>query len=116
MTMFFDTAHGAHRDVLRMWRDNGLYGFVLVTLMVINLAHGPEDTDMRYEQVKASSAHLFSTAAGVARALPGGLVGLGSLVVRPGAAGGELDGGGGHLAVVARVLCVPQKRRPLQFE
>lgn len=51
----WDPSHGACRDVDQAFRSAGLGGFVLLSLCVHNLAHGPEkDEGMRYGQLRDS--------------------------------------------------------------
>lgn len=59
LSVYWDPSHGAHRDVLKMWRDTNQYSYLLMALLAINLAHGPEDTDMRYTQVKSAMSSCF---------------------------------------------------------
>lgn len=59
VTCMWDPCHGAHRDVMKMWRDAGLFSFVLLALMAMNLPHGPDETDMRFMQVRQAMKECF---------------------------------------------------------
>lgn len=56
----WDVSHGSWRDVLRMVKACGHYSFLLLTLVTVNLNHGPDSTDTRYWQLRQSMEHHFS--------------------------------------------------------
>ena len=42
-------------------RDSGLYNWLLLAMITMNLPHGPDSTDMRFMQVKDAMVHCFQT-------------------------------------------------------
>lgn len=56
---FWDPAHGSWRDILQSIKDSGLYNFTLMTMVAINLPHGPEETDLRYRQLREVTGQFF---------------------------------------------------------
>ena len=53
----WDWGHGSSRSVLQCFRRCGKCSFVLLVMCVINLVHGPDGTDSRYEQIISSMRH-----------------------------------------------------------
>jgi hypothetical protein len=53
----WDWGHGSSRSVLQCFRKCGKFSFVLLVMCVINLVHGPDGTDTRYEQIISSMRH-----------------------------------------------------------
>jgi hypothetical protein len=60
-SVFWDFDHGCRKDCLAMWRAVDLMDFVLLTLMVLNIAHGPDNSGMRDEQCRGIMEDFFST-------------------------------------------------------
>lgn len=60
MTAYWDPAHGSWRDILRMVKSCGHYSFMLLTMVTVNLPHGPESSDMRFQQLKEAMSHHFA--------------------------------------------------------
>lgn len=61
MTPVWDPAHGAWRDTLGCLRDLGYFPWVLLLMIVINLPHGPDSTDTRFNQMRAATGHIMAT-------------------------------------------------------
>ena len=59
-SLFWDFVHGTWRDVTRMLSRMNWNAFMLVGMCVMNLAHGPDDTDTRWHQMSNSMAHHFN--------------------------------------------------------
>lgn len=59
---YWDPAHGSWRDTLRMIKSCGHCSFMLLCMVTINLPHGPEQTDLRFQQLQESMRHHFKFA------------------------------------------------------
>lgn len=57
----YDPSHGLWRDILAAIRECGMFQWVLIAMVCINLAHGPEGTDLRYTQLRDSMSHCLRT-------------------------------------------------------
>ena len=61
-TEWWDESHGNQNDFLGNVTKYGLKPFVLLTMCLFNLPHGPEkDKDMRFHQLKATEQMIFDT-------------------------------------------------------
>lgn len=54
VTVFFDVSHGANRDFWCAVSENSMKGFLLCVMVVLNLPHGPDDSYLRYNQIRDS--------------------------------------------------------------
>ena len=52
ITPFYDPSHGVNRDFWLSVTEMGLKPFMLLAMIVINLPHGPDESDTRYNQLK----------------------------------------------------------------
>ena len=50
-SLWWDNSHDAYRGVLEAIKKSGLYCLVVLLMVVINLDHGPDGTNMRYNQM-----------------------------------------------------------------
>ena len=50
-TLWWDNSHDAYRGVLEAVKARGLYPFVILIMVCINLDHGPDTCSMRYNQM-----------------------------------------------------------------
>jgi hypothetical protein len=62
VTAFWDQAHGSWRDIQRMVKLCGHYPFLLLSLVTMNLNHGPDSTDLRYHQLRQAMQHHLRVA------------------------------------------------------
>ena len=52
VTEWWDQSHGIGNDLLATWKSHALFSYIMVTMVVMNLAHGPEkEPDMRFAQM-----------------------------------------------------------------
>lgn len=58
-SLFWDPSHDAWRSVLETTKVCGLYGFVILCMVCINLPHGPDGSDLRFNQLLSASRQLF---------------------------------------------------------
>jgi hypothetical protein len=54
ITMYFDPSHGANRDFWGSVEDLKLTGFMHLAMIIMNLNHGPDESDLRYVQIRES--------------------------------------------------------------
>lgn len=59
ISVWWDPSHDGWRSVLEAVRQSGLFGFTIMVMIVANLAHGPDGTDMRYGQLRCAAEELF---------------------------------------------------------
>ena len=57
----FDPSHGVHNDMLNAVKFAGLKSHLHMTLLRLNVPHGPWDEDLRYKQVCGSISEMLST-------------------------------------------------------
>lgn len=58
-TMFWDPSHGCNRDCWNAINDLNLGPLFLMFMIVMNINHGPDDSDLRYQQIKDTMAAHF---------------------------------------------------------
>ena len=58
-SLMWGPSHDAWRAVLDSFTKSGLNGFVWLIMIAINLPHGPDDTDMRWAQMRKAAQQLF---------------------------------------------------------
>lgn len=59
---WYDWSHGCCRDLEAAFRDVGKFQFMLMMLVALNIAHGPErDEGMRFEQLSEAWRHMLAT-------------------------------------------------------
>ena len=51
LTLWMDVSHGATNDITATMKALGLWSFLLLMLVTLNMEHGPWDCDTRYAQV-----------------------------------------------------------------
>ena len=59
MTPFYDWTHGVNNDFWKGASDCHLTGFLYLTMIVVNLPHGPDDSDTRYGEVKHNMSQHY---------------------------------------------------------
>ena len=52
-SLWWDNSHDSYRGVLESIKCMGLYPFIVLCMVVINLDHGPDDVGMRFNQMLA---------------------------------------------------------------
>ena len=58
-TLWFDNGHGGNRDFWCGATAMGLKPFLYLIMIVLNLAHGPEESDLRFNQIKDTLTDHF---------------------------------------------------------
>lgn len=60
--VFYDPSHGANRDFWGCASECNVKPFLLCAMIIVNLAHGPDDTGLRFGQVRDTlQAHFQET-------------------------------------------------------
>ena len=62
ITPYYDVSHGVNRDFWLSITDMSLKPFMLLSMIVINLAHGPDESDTRYNQLKETMGSHYQHA------------------------------------------------------
>ena len=52
VSVYWDVSHGCNRDFWNSVNDVSLKSFMLLIMICINLPHGPDDSDLRFGQIK----------------------------------------------------------------
>ena len=61
-SVYFDPSHGANRDFWLAVGDHSLLNFTMLMMIVMNLPHGPDETDVRYQQTKSTMTQHYNIA------------------------------------------------------
>ena len=61
VTIVYDGAHGANRDIWGAYNDEHLKPFTQLMMIAINCNHGPDESDLRFHQCKDIMPHHFAT-------------------------------------------------------
>lgn len=62
VTPLYDVSHAANRDLCCAVQEPGMKGFLLCCMVVLNLAHGPDESDLRFGQIRDSMLEHFRLA------------------------------------------------------
>lgn len=52
VTAYYDTSHGCNRDFWNSIEEVHLKSFMLLIMLCVNLPHGPDSSDLRFQQIK----------------------------------------------------------------
>ena len=61
VTPFWDAGHGSNRDFWNTVSEMNLNNFAMLMLIVINLPHGPEESDLRFQQIRQVMEKHYAT-------------------------------------------------------
>lgn len=70
-----DASHDSWNSVKEMCREAGMWGVVLLTMLVYNLPHGPFSEDTRFQQTREAVAEMIATRSAEDSALFNDMVG-----------------------------------------
>ena len=59
VSWWFDGNHDTGRALVEMLKQMGLHGWIIIIMIIINLPHGPDNSDLRYNQLKQAQERLF---------------------------------------------------------
>ena len=61
VTPYYDPSHGSNRDFWLAVGEMQLKNFMLLAMIAINLPHGPDETDLRFNQVRQTMTRYYSS-------------------------------------------------------
>lgn len=60
VAVFWDPSHGCNRDFWGAVGDVDMKAYLLLVMIVLNLPHGPDESDLRYQQIRDTMMQHYS--------------------------------------------------------